>query len=132
MPRTPPGTHHKLALDALRHLDCTDAELWQRLFLEHAKLYLEGSKAPDNQFKDFKNHVLHTRDGYWGGAPKGAQLVQPSREALGQQDWPTAVYCAGVLSHYYTDPLHPFHTAPVRGREQYPPRRRVEHLQGLR
>ena len=50
-----------------------DADLWQRLFLGHAKLYLEGSKAPDNEFKDFKNHVLHTRDGYWGGAPdKGA------------------------------------------------------------
>ena len=63
------GTHHKLALDALRHLKCTDADRWQRLFLVHAKEYLEGSKAPDNEFKDFKNHVLHTRDGYWGGAP---------------------------------------------------------------
>ena len=105
------GTHHKLALDALRHLKCVDAELWRRLFLAHAKLYLEGSKAPDTQFKDFKNHVLHTRDGYWGGAPEKVrswyrQLV----EALSQQDWQTAVHSAGVLSHYYTDPLHPFHT----------------------
>jgi hypothetical protein len=32
------GTHHKLALDALQHLECTDADLWQRLFLAHAKL----------------------------------------------------------------------------------------------
>ena len=24
------GTHHKLALDALRHLNCMDADLWQR------------------------------------------------------------------------------------------------------
>ena len=106
------GTHHKLALDALRHLQCADAEAWQRLVLSHAKLYLEGSKAPDNEFKDFKNHVLHTRDGYWGGAPEQVrnwyrQLV----EALAQQDWPVAVRCAGVLSHYYTDPLMPFHTA---------------------
>src|SRR5262245_38980379 len=54
------GTHHKLALDALRHLQVMDADLWQNLFLAHAKLYLEGSKAPDNEFKDFKNHVLHT------------------------------------------------------------------------
>jgi hypothetical protein len=105
------GTHHKLALDALRHLKCMDADLWPRLFLVHAKLYLEGSKAPDTEFKDFKNHVLHTRDGYWGGAPeKVRSWYNHLVEALAQQDWPTAVYCAGVLSHYYTDPLQPFHT----------------------
>jgi hypothetical protein len=106
------GTHHKLALDALRHLRCMDADLWQRLFLAHAKLYLEGSKAPDNEFKDFKNHVLHTRDNYWGGAPdKVTSWYHHLVDALTQQDWPTTVYCAGVLSHYYTDPLQPFHTA---------------------
>ena len=106
------GTHHKLALDALRHLKCMDADLWQRMFLAHAKLYLEGSKAPDNEFKDFKNHVLHTRDGFWGGAPeKVRSWYHHLVEALALQDWPTAAYCAGVLSHYYTDPLQPFHTA---------------------
>lgn len=105
------GTHHKLALDALQHLQCAEADPWQRLFLEHAKLYLEGSKAPDKEFKDFKNHVLHTRDGYWGGAPeKVRSWYQHLVEALSQQDWQTAVYSAGVLSHYYTDPLQPFHT----------------------
>ena len=105
------GTHHKLALDALRHLKCVDADHWQNLFLTNAKLYLEGSKAPDNDFKDFKNHVLHTRDGYWGGAPeKVRSWYNHLVDALAQQDWPTAVYCAGVLSHYYTDPIHPFHT----------------------
>ena len=106
------GTHHKLALDAVRHLRGMDADLWQRMFLANASLYLEGSKAPDNDFKDFKNHVLHTRDGFWGGAPAKVQswyghLV----EALALNDWPTSAYCAGVLSHYYTDPLQPFHTA---------------------
>lgn len=106
------GTHHKLALDALRNLKCMDSDLWQRAFLAHAKLYLEGSKAPDVEFKDFKNHVLHTRDGFWGGAPEKARSwYQHLVEALSLQDWPTAVYCAGVLSHYYTDPLQPFHTA---------------------
>jgi hypothetical protein len=106
------GTHHKLALDALRHLKCMDSDLWQRLFLANAKIYLDGSKAPDKEFKDFKNHVLHTRDGYWGGAPdKVRSWYQHLVEALTLQDWQTAVYCAGVLSHYYTDPLHPFHTA---------------------
>ena len=106
------GTHHKLALDALRHLRCTDADYWQRLFLMHAKLYLEGAKAPDEEFKDFQNHVLHTRDGFWGGAPeKVGSWYHHVVEALALEDWPTAVYCAGVLSHYFMDPLQPFHTA---------------------
>ena len=62
------GTHHKLALDALNHLRGSDAEAWRKVFLANAEIYLEGSKAPDKQFKDFTNHVLHVRDGYWGGA----------------------------------------------------------------
>src|SRR5690242_3662582 len=106
------STHQKLALAALGRLACSDAQLWQRLFLEHAALYLEGAEAPDRDFKDFKNHVLYPREGYWGGAPrKVVSWYQHLLEALGQEDWQTAVYCAGVLSHYYTDPLHPFHTA---------------------
>jgi hypothetical protein len=56
------GTHHKLALDALRHLERPDADAWHRVFLKYAELYLAGSKAPDTEFKDFKNHVLHDRD----------------------------------------------------------------------
>jgi len=106
------GTHHKLALDALRFLSATDADAWRKVFLKHAELYLEGSKAPDTEFKDFKNHVLHVRDGYWGGAPEKVQswyghLV----DALRHNDWAQAAYAAGVLSHYVTDPIHPFHTA---------------------
>ena len=111
------GTHHKLALDALRHLKCTDSDYWQRVFLLHAKLYLEGSKAPDEEFKDFQNHVLHTRDGFWGGAPeKVRSWYHHVVEALAVEDWPTAVYCAGVLSHYFMDPLQPFHTAQSEAR----------------
>jgi hypothetical protein len=106
------GTHHKIALDSLKHLANTEAEAWRRLFLKYVDLYLEGSKAPDDQFKDFKNHVLHVRDGYWGGAPEKARnwyahLV----EALARGDWPQAAYAAGILSHYYSDPVMPFHTA---------------------
>jgi predicted flap endonuclease-1-like 5' DNA nuclease len=105
------GTHHKLALDALRRLEHPQAEGWQRLFLKHAGLYLEGSKDPDNKFKDFKNHVLHVRDNYWGGAPEKVQnWYQHVVSALAAQNWSEAVYAAGVLSHYYTDPIHPFHT----------------------
>jgi predicted flap endonuclease-1-like 5' DNA nuclease len=105
------GTHHKLALDALRHLDRPDAENWRRVFLKHVEVFLEGSKAPDNEFKDFKNHVLHVRDNYWGGAPEKVQSwYDHTVEALRDGDWARAAYAAGVLSHYYTDPIHPFHT----------------------
>lgn len=105
------GTHHKLALDALRYLPRADAEPWRRVFLKHAEIYMTGSKAPDNEFKDFKNHVLHVRDNYWGGAPeKVASWYGHLVEALREKDFERAVYAAGVLSHYYTDPIHPFHT----------------------
>jgi hypothetical protein len=106
------GTHHKLALDALRHLGSPEAERWQRLFLKHAELYLEGAKAPDNEFKDFKNHVLHVRDGYWGGAvDKVESWYLQTVLALKDARWSEAVYAAGILSHYLVDPIHPFHTA---------------------
>ncbi len=106
------GTHHKLALDALNLLQGPDAPRWQNLFLKHSKVYLEGSKAPDNTFKDFKNHVLHVRDGYWGGAPEKAEAwYDKLLKSLRSEAWADAAYTAGVLSHYYTDPVQPFHTA---------------------
>lgn len=106
------GTHHKLALDALNRLDGADADRWRNLFLKHVERYLEGSKAPDKTFKDFKNHVLHVQDDYWGGAPEKADAWYDTLvAALRSQAWSDAVYAAGVLSHYYTDPIQPFHTA---------------------
>ncbi len=105
------GTHHKLALDALSLIEGTDAARWQNLFLKHVAAYLEGSKAPDNTFKDFKNHVLHVRDSYWGGAPeKAAEWYGTLLEKLRAGAWEESAYAAGVLSHYFTDPFHPFHT----------------------
>ena len=106
------GTHHKLALDALRHLDCENVDRWRAALLQHAEVYLNGSKAPDKVFKDFKNHVLHVRDGYWGGAPEKAEKwYKMLVTALREQNYHDVAWCAGVLSHYYTDPIHPFHTA---------------------
>ena len=105
------GTHHKLALDGLRHLSGADADAWRRVFLKNAELLMLGAKAPDDEFKDFTNHVLHPRDNFWGGAPmKVRNWYSHLVVALRQSDWPTAVYAAGVLSHYLTDPLMPFHT----------------------
>lgn len=105
------GTHHKLALDALNALEGPNAEGWRRLFLKHTELYMEGSKAPDNEFKDFKNHVLHVRDNYWGGAmDKAEKWYGITVDAFTRGDWEEAVWSAGVLSHYVTDPVQPFHT----------------------
>ncbi|MDX2257448.1 MAG: DUF4332 domain-containing protein [Hyphomicrobiaceae bacterium] len=106
------GTHHKLALDALDHLAASDAEAWRRLFYSEVSLYLDGAKAPDTEFKDFKNHVLHPGDGYWGGAPdKARNWYTHLCTALTEKKWGEAAWCAGVLSHYVTDPAMPFHTA---------------------
>ena len=105
------NTHHRLALDALELLKHADAPRWNDLFLFHYEAYLKGAKAPDDEFKDFQNHVLHVQDNYWGGAVKTAQLwYKLTVDALRNADWKEAVYSAGVLSHYFSDPFMPFHT----------------------
>ncbi len=105
------GTHHKLALDGVAMLPGADGEAWRRLLLKHAEPLMVGAKAPDDTFKDFKNHVLHARDGFWGGAPATARLWYDKLvEQLKAEAWGDAAYSAGVLSHYVTDPVHPFHT----------------------
>ena len=105
------STHHRLAVDALRHLDFPDAEKWQNLFLHFYDAYLKGAKAPDDTFKDFKNHVCHVKDNYWGGAPDEAERWYAATvKALAAKDWNNAVYSAGVMTHYIADPLQPFHT----------------------
>jgi predicted flap endonuclease-1-like 5' DNA nuclease len=106
------STHHKLALDALSHLESSEKEQWSRVLLKHHGQYLKGAKAPDTDFKDFRNHVLHVRDNNWGGAIGATQkwyrkLVLSLKDEL----WGQAAYQAGVMSHYYTDPIQPFHTA---------------------
>lgn len=105
------GNHHRMALDALTHLRGTDGALWRNLFLHHSTSYLKGATAPDDTFRDYRNHVLHVREGDWGGAPAAArEWYRRTVRALAQQDWKYAAYCAGVMSHYVTDPVHPFHT----------------------
>jgi len=105
------SNHHRLALDALRHLQSPDAEAWRNLLLHFHDDYLKGAKAPDDEFKDFKNHVLHVRDGDWGGAIEACQeWHRRTLRALKLGDWRQAAWSAGVLSHYYVDPIQPFHT----------------------
>src|SRR5436305_10541141 len=86
------STHQQLAVDALRHLRGPDAERWCDLFLNHYGEYLAGADAPDERFKDFRNHVVHVADNLWGGAPQEAgrwygRLVA----AVRRREWAEAV-----------------------------------------
>lgn len=106
------STHHKLALDALQLLEGDHAAGWRDCFLAYSDAYLKGAKAPDDEFKDFKNHVLHVRENNWGGAPQAATTwYAKTVAALRTLQWREAAYAAGVLSHYYSDPIMPLHTA---------------------
>ncbi|MEP3481737.1 MAG: DUF4332 domain-containing protein [Fuerstiella sp.] len=113
------STHHMLAMDALRYLRCPDHQLWSRLYLAEAELFLDGTKAPDHKFKDFRNHVLHVTDKGWGGAADAANVWYGRLvETLQQKDFHKAVYCSGVLSHYLCDSLMPLHTAQTEDESQ--------------
>ncbi len=105
------STHQFFVVDALPLVSTVAGQRLSSQFLRHHTRYLVGAKAPDKEFRDFRNHVIHVNDNHWGGAPKlaedwYAQLVYEIR----QSQWSEAAYCAGVLSHYFTDPLMPLHT----------------------
>jgi hypothetical protein len=105
------STHHHIAFNALDLIDTEAAEQWKSLFLVHHEHLLKGAKAPDTIFKDFHNHVLHVCEGEWGGARnKATEWYARSVELLAKKKWSEAAYAFGVLSHYYADPLQPFHT----------------------
>lgn len=103
--------HHKMAMNALQHIRGDDSEKWRDLFVRYYELYLLGSKDPDTKFKDFRNHVLHVSDNFWGGAVKKVEeWYAETVNDLKAKNWKQAVYSAGVLSHYFMDPLMPLHT----------------------
>ncbi len=105
------STHHFIAFDALQLLKGDHASDWKNLLLKHHTSLLKGAKAPDSEFKDFQNHVLHVGDGEWGGARDAAmEWYGKAVEALREKKWSKAAYALGVLTHYYADPIQPFHT----------------------
>ena len=105
------STHHYIAMDALSLIASEEADKWKDLFLVHHEHLLEGAKAPDSKFKDFRNHVLHISEGEWGGAPgKAMEWYATAVDHLRRKQWSKAAYAFGVLSHYYADPIQPFHT----------------------
>ncbi|MEM7460528.1 MAG: DUF4332 domain-containing protein [Pseudomonadota bacterium] len=106
------STHHFIAFDALQLLKGEYAQDWKNLLLKHHTSLLKGAKAPDKEFKDFQNHVLHVEDGEWGGARDAAmEWYGKAVAAMREQKWSKAAYALGVLTHYYADPIQPFHTA---------------------
>jgi predicted flap endonuclease-1-like 5' DNA nuclease len=105
------STHHYIAFDALSLIGGEEGEAWKSLFLVHHEHLLAGAKAPDAKFKDFKNHVLHVGEGEWGGARAAAtEWYARAVDLLRRKRWSEAAYALGVLSHYYADPIQPFHT----------------------
>ena len=105
------STHHFMAMEALNLLEGSDAQAWRDLLLVEHLALLRGAKAPDAEFKDFKNHVLHIGEGEWGGARDAAmEWYGRAVEALREKDWREGAFALGVLSHYYSDPIQPFHT----------------------
>ncbi|WP_164100478.1 DUF4332 domain-containing protein [Candidatus Laterigemmans baculatus] len=105
------STHHLFAIDALRHVRSEPGHRLARLLLRYHSRYLSGACDPDTRFRDFQNHVVHVADGNWGGAPQSAQQWYGRlQQLLRDQRYSDAAHAAGVLSHYFTDPLQPLHT----------------------
>ena len=122
------NTHHKLAMDALRHLRGADAERWQKLFLKLHTEYLDGSKAPDTIFKDFKNHVLHVRENYWGGADEGRpQVVRQYRGRAQTRELAASCLCRRRGEPLLQRPDSAVPHWPIGGGEQHSSGCGVEH-----
>ncbi len=82
-----------------------------RLLRRYQRCYLTGATDPDTRFRDFQNHVIHTRDGFWGGTPRVAHAwYERLQRYLRTNRFADAAHAAGVLSHYFADSLHPLHT----------------------
>ncbi|GAB5402632.1 MAG: DUF4332 domain-containing protein [Aureliella sp.] len=106
------STHHYFAIDALEHIATAGGNRLGNLLLKYHDEYLVGAKAPDKSFRDFQNHVLHVEDNHWGGAPRACEKwLAQTIEYLDARKWKKAAYACGVLSHYFTDPFMPLHTA---------------------
>ncbi len=115
------STHHFFALDALPLVQTGAGRRLTSWLLRHHDRYLTGAKDPDTRFRDFQNHVVHVGDGYWGGAPRVAhQWHDRMMRYLDQGRYGDAAHAAGVISHYFTDPIQPLHTAQT-------PREKILH-----
>ncbi|MCA9194294.1 MAG: DUF4332 domain-containing protein [Planctomycetales bacterium] len=105
------STHHYFAVDGLSHVQSDRGQRLALILLKYHDQYLQGAKAPDTEFRDFKNHVFHVNDNGWGGAVEACvKWYQITLDQLNRGNWRKAAYACGVLSHYFTDPMMPLHT----------------------
>ena len=105
------GTHHRFAIDALPMVQSDAGKRLTAWLLYYHHSYLRGAIDPDERFRDYHNHVLHARDGYWGGAPRVAQQwYDRLQKYLRAERFSDAAHAAGVLSHYVADVIQPLHT----------------------
>ncbi len=105
------STHHLFALDALPFVANPAGNRLVSVLLRHHKRYLLGATDPDIRFRDYQNHVIHVKDGFWGGAPRMAhKWYERMQRYLRTNRFSDAAHAAGVLSHYFTDPFQPLHT----------------------
>lgn len=105
------STHDYFAIDALPMVQTEPGRRLVRVLLRHHDRYLRGATDPDKRFRDFQNHVIHVTDGYWGGAPRVAHAwYDRMQRYLRSNRYGDAAHAAGVLSHYFTDPMMPLHT----------------------
>ncbi|HBJ36219.1 MAG TPA: DUF4332 domain-containing protein [Planctomycetaceae bacterium] len=106
------STHHFFVIDSTKYVDTPAGRRLVNVLLKHHERFLAGAKDPDDRFRDFQNHCVHVRTGYWGGAPRLALTwYERMRDYLAHGRYADAAYAAGVMSHYFTDPLQPLHTA---------------------
>jgi len=106
------STHHYFAIDSTQYVDTVAGKRLVNVLLKHHERFLAGAKDPDDRFRDFQNHCVHVRTGYWGGAPRLALTwYDRLKDYLVHGRYGDAAYAAGVMSHYFTDPLQPLHTA---------------------
>ena len=113
------STHHCFALDALPLVQTDAGMRLVRLLLRHRDRFLTGTIDPDLRYRDYQNHVIHVREGYWGGAPRVAhRWYDRLQRYLLTDRFADAAHAAGVLSHYFTDVLQPLHTG-ICDRERF-------------
>ena len=107
------STHHYFAVDALPLVQTASGRRLVEVLLRFHERYLTGATDPDIRFRDFQNHVIHVKNGYWGGAPRMAHKWYDRMQRYLRTDrFSDAAHAAGVLSHYFTDPFQPLHTEP--------------------
>ena len=111
-------THHWFAIDALPFVQTRPGDRLVALLLRQYDRYLAGTTVPDDRICDHQNHVIHVTQGDWGGAPRVAQTWYDRLvRSLRQDAFADAAHAAGVLSHYFVDPMQPTHTMQcARGR----------------